>query len=776
MDMQPTRRTPTMKRRIWSALAALALVLPACGDEDGDKGEEAQAATTEAPVAPKDDKLEPFVRALEPRLEHEAMAWLESQGNKDQVSELLQRKFKNDPYVLRSVLKAVYLGEGFGVEGGARSLELVEGAGLSARGQRALEALEGSGRYALDPLRYHVGRVKKKIEALKEARQGLKGEGWALSDADRQALVAALRARGFSPEGKQARQELLGLLLGEASPLPALREKAQQQRAALGGTAELAAELEVLLADGLLTYAWDMRYSNQAWFDDKLFPARNTKNEDSEILRGLLAEAARGLEDDAAFETFVEELNPQHVPYQRLVEAYARYKDIVAKGGWKPLRQRNYQKGQAGKEVVALKERLKAEGLYEGPMDEVFGDELERAMISYQETHQLEPTGKAHQWFWKSINVTAEERLQQIELNVKRWRESRIGEDQFYVHVNIPDFHAEVWKEGKLDYRFRVITGNRQLECDRKTKRLVPINSTPLFSDEIEMVIVNPYWNVPERMLTEEILPAWYKDETYLERHGYECVKGSGYECKQMRQKSGEKNALGQVKFIFPNAHSVYMHDTPKKHFFDYPVRAFSHGCVRVHEPLKFAEYLLTQDGSWDQAQFDRLLKQGTESGIRLKKFVPIHIEYYTAQADERGRAHFLADVYRHDQEILEGKTYGGGACTPSELPLPPGDEEENVEEGVEGEVPVEGAAGGEAPAPTPSPAQGEDKPAAPPQGEDKPAAPAPAAPTGEEAPRALPEGVVLPPRKIRTIPVPLQGKQAPADSQEGAPGKGEGP
>lgn len=769
-----THRTHARKMASWMMLL-LATTFWGCGadnDQDANTDQEKPQAQVEAeaqPPAPKDG-LEELVGSMEGDLGSQAMSWLEANSGQGHVTDLLNRKFKNDPYVLRSVLKAVYLGGSLGVGEEGVHLGLVEGAGLSKRGKKVLEVLEASEDHGLDPTRYHLGRLKAKVKELGEQRQGMSQQAWSLTEADRQTLVSALREKGLTSKTPNVRQKAMGVILGEGSPLPTLRQKGQALQEKLDSSSQEAAKLEVMLADGLATYAWDMHFSNQAWFEDDLFPSKNTKGEDNEVLRGLLAKALReSVEGD--FDAFLEGLAPSHAPYQRLVQGYARYRDIVANGGWKKLRVRNMHKGSKGKQVLELKERLKAEGFFEGPMNEEFGEALEQAMISYQETHQLEADGKTHKWFWKSINVTAEERLAQIKLNLTRWHQSRIGHDNYYVRVNIPDFHAEVWKDGELDYRFRVVVGNRKLECDRKKKRLLPVNATPLFSDEIEVVILNPYWNVPERMLRDEILPAWYKDETYLEKHGYECVKGEGYECTQMRQKSGEDNALGQVKFIFPNKHSVYMHDTPKKQLFKYPTRAFSHGCMRVHEPLKFAEYLLTQDGSWDEKSFQRQLGTGVESGIRLKKTVPIHIEYMTARADEQGRVHFLSDIYRYDREELEGKSYGGRECEPEPLALPPGEEEELAEgeEGAEGgaEAGAEGGAAGGAEAGGEQGAAGGEQGAA-----------------GGAAPQGVNPKVkdILKPQKLRTIKVPpvkLGRKRADSEDDgipDEAPEKDVGP
>jgi murein L,D-transpeptidase YcbB/YkuD len=268
--------------------------------------------------------------------------------------------------------------------------------------------------------------------------------------------------------------------------------------------------------------------------------------------------------------------------------------------------------------------------------------------------------------FWKSVNVPVEDRIQQIKVTLARWRESGIGNDDYFVLVNIPDFHAEVWRGGKRDMRFRIVAGNTQWGCDRKKKIWTRVNATPLQSNAIRNVILNPYWNIPERIWKEELVPEKKEKPDLFEEKGYECVQVGDEECGRLRQKSGGGNALGRVKFIFPNEWNTYMHDTPKKNFFTFPIRAFSHGCMRVQDPLDFAEYLLKTDGSYDEKSFKKTLDGDIENNLRLKAPVPIHIEYYTVRVDDDGRLNFLADIYRYDQDRINGVEASHKKCEPA--------------------------------------------------------------------------------------------------------------
>jgi murein L,D-transpeptidase YcbB/YkuD len=253
-----------------------------------------------------------------------------------------------------------------------------------------------------------------------------------------------------------------------------------------------------------------------------------------------------------------------------------------------------------------------------------------------------------------SLNVPAIERWHQIRLSLQRWRETRVGPDEHYVHVNIPDFHAEVWRNGERDLRFRVVTGATRRKRDKKTKQVEYTHATPRFSATLQYIVFNPYWNVPPSIRRKELEPKLEENPDYYEEKNYEVVvDDNGYEF--VRQKPGPKNALGKVKFLFPNPYSVYLHDTPDKHLFDHPFRAYSHGCVRIQDPMKFAHYLLDLDGRLSdeerrEEKLEEYYAKDTETWFRLRKPLPIHLEYFVVRVDDEGHANFLADLYRLDR------------------------------------------------------------------------------------------------------------------------------
>lgn len=640
--------------------AALAL-MAACSDgAQKPNPDSPESATPDAPEKPREDAASKAVDAVADGIDEKVRAIVEgaltAEASRKYLDETKPKRRRNDPLHYREELTQLYE---------SKDLGLLKGGGLSATGEVVHNALKAAPTHAMTTKRFHLPELEKALAQLAKANEKAAGHPrFTLAAASKEKVVAL--ARKLEAPSEDA---IVSRLLEDGTPDPALKKSADAYRGLLKDRAKAAAKAEILLADALLAYSWDMKYQNPAWFPEETFPK---KIEDRRVkLRARMVkdvDAARG----EGLTAYVEGLPPKFEQYERLRGALARYSKIKEDGGWEKVgRIPGAKIGRRGKRYIKLKKRLAAEGFLElgaEPSDE-FDKATDLAVRKYQETHQLNVDGEPNRWFWKSIDTSLDDRIQQIEINLRRWRQTRIGHDDYYIHVNIPDFHAEIWRDGVMDYRYRVVVGSRTIACDRSEGRLRRVNATPLFSDELEMVILNPYWNVPERIFKEEIVPEMVKSPTYLEDEGYECVAtdADGL-CKRVRQLSGEGNALGLVKFIFPNQHGVYMHDTAKKRLFDLPVRAFSHGCMRVHEPFKLVEKLLGHDGQYDKKQIDKILGHGKEHGIRLKKVVPVHIEYYTVRVDEDENVHFLADVYRYDREIITGESAVGAKCEPEPL------------------------------------------------------------------------------------------------------------
>jgi murein L,D-transpeptidase YcbB/YkuD len=522
---------------------------------------------------------------------------------------------------------------------------------VNERAHSLLSVLHNIELHALDPADYGVAEIDARIEALAQAGAPATSPAWPLTD-DEVAILADLAVTQEFVDSDEVIAELARLAAGIEGepPTPAVAATFAEHVQTLEVAARPPVELELYLADALLAYAHDMHDFNVIRYSEE--ELRSLGGEGvvvAERLRERFRQASTATPAELAEQLAV--LVPQFQQYGRLVDSLARYRSIVEADGWGEIRPRELHRGSNHPRVAELAERLSIEGFYSGDIDEQYGSAMEEAVRSYQESHQMEVTGATHPMFWRSINVSADRRLAQIELSVQRWRESRIGEDPYYVLVNIPDFHAEVWREGERVSRFRIVTGNSVRVCDPETNTLRYANATPLLSAEVEYLVFNPYWNVPERIRREELDLELIENPSWLQENGYEVVLTRG--TPRIRQLPGPDNALGAVKFIFPNPHNVYMHDTPSRQFFRRSIRNFSHGCMRVQNPLEFAELLLDIDGQWDEARFTRIRESAVETTVHLETHVPVHVEYYVVRVDDEGRTNFLADVYRYDRARL---------------------------------------------------------------------------------------------------------------------------
>lgn len=367
----------------------------------------------------------------------------------------------------------------------------------------------------------------------------------------------------------------------------------------------------------------------------------------------------------------VEALYPPHPAYKQLMEAHDRY---AALEDWKEIPSIPLKAGRSHKNMPLLRKRLAAEGYYHGdiseaalsaPEAEVYDNDLRAAVQLYHETHQLaydEQKGIAKA-FWESINTPRAKRLEQIDENLRRWHKTQIIPSPYYILINVPDFHGEVWRDGQRAYRFPVVVGNAGKACDPQTKQWKLINATPLQHARMLYIEYNPYWIVPPRIEQEDYIEKINSDPTWLETHGFEYYTEGGHTV--LRQLPSENNALGRVKFIFPNPHSTFLHDSPKKGLFKYPIRAFSHGCMRVWEPLKLAKLLLQYDGQWKD-KIETEIEDLQPRRFILKNRFDVFIDYFTVRVDDDGIVNFLADPYRYVKYALEPPKAKELSCKPN--------------------------------------------------------------------------------------------------------------
>jgi len=390
------------------------------------------------------------------------------------------------------------------------------------------------------------------------------------------------------------------------------------------------AEFDVRLTAALLALGRDVALGRTS---PKPIDARWTPRREAPDFAATLNAAV-----DGGLGSWIEQVQPRHPEYVALQKALADLRGQVEKGGWP----------QVTVGAAALRARLAASGHLKGEAS------LADAVRSFQELHAVKATGVVDATTLAAMNVPVDERIRQIELNLERWRWMP---DDFGAHhflVNVPYFHLLARRDGKTVMDIRVVVGK-------------PGHETPLFSDEMESVVFSPYWNIPDTIAEDETAPAVARDPAYLAKQNIEILRVSDGATETVdpssvdwdrpeqlrglafRQRPGPNNALGHVKFLFPNAFDVYLHDTPADALFARPGRAFSHGCVRVEEPEKLAAYVLQGYPEWTAETMQAAMHSGVEKHVKLHEKIPVHIVYFTAWVDERGGLHFQPDVYGYD-------------------------------------------------------------------------------------------------------------------------------
>ncbi len=550
----------------------------------------------------------------------------------------------------------------------------VEETGMTMRGAAVVDLLDETERHGLDVETLHRTEIAERRE-LAEQDPVEPFEVFSPTAREVEALVE-LVADAVDDDAEAGAALLIDVVStvddGDDQPeeLERFRDYTSREADQFAPRARTLAELELLVADASLRYAREMRHGNLERVDWEQLRVMGGSTE--VILRrmqGTLAELVAA-DPDEVVDVF-QGLEPSHPQYRGLLGATDRYRRFVNDGGWDRVPPFQVEYGSESARVEALRDRLEAEG-YDARPDEptddfdprVVDDALIDGIRAYQETHQFEPDGDPTYGFWRSLNTSADERLEQMELTLQRWRESHLEDDDDFILVNIPKFRAEVWSEGQRQLDFRVVVGNNSRRCDRETEQWVYPDATPTLASTMDHVMVNPPWYVPGRIVEQTLEPRLEENEDYYDEEGYEVVEmADGREV--VRQNPGDDNALGRAKFIFPNEHNVYLHDTPDRHYFDYGIRAYSHGCIRVAEPMRLAEFLFDWMGR-DDLDIDEMTDDDRTFRIDFEDELPVMLEYYTVWVDDEGRPNFLADIYDRDAQRLSDEPDEYFECNPA--------------------------------------------------------------------------------------------------------------
>ncbi|WP_442902559.1 L,D-transpeptidase family protein [Frigidibacter sp. MR17.24] len=463
-----------------------------------------------------------------------------------------------------------------------------------------------------------------------------------------------------APDAAPRRVALMRALDGAgAHGLPVARYDTDGLRARLGTvrTEGDRARAEVAMARAYLAYASDVGSGalNPARVDPQIVRAVPHRDR-LELLRAFArAEPA----------AFLRALPPQVPEYAQMMKAKLDLEQAIARGGWgAAVPEGALRRGDRGPAVVALRDRLIAEGYLARTATAVFDDAMLRAVQDFQIDMGLEPDGVAGAGTIAQINARPEARLHAVVAGLERLRwMNGVTLGRRHIWVNLPDFTARIYDDGRLTFETVAVIGMDQ--ADRRT---------PEFSDEMEYMVVNPSWHVPRSITVKEYLPMMQRNPNaashleLVDSRGRVVPRGAvnfaAYTPRSfpyaMRQPPSDGNALGLVKFMFPNKWNIYLHDTPSKSLFLKEVRAFSHGCIRLQQPFDFAYQLLAKQSDDPESLFQRVLASGQEQSITLKEPVPVHLVYYTAWPTPRGRMEYRNDIYGRDAEIFRELTEAG--------------------------------------------------------------------------------------------------------------------
>ena len=356
-------------------------------------------------------------------------------------------------------------------------------------------------------------------------------------------------------------------------------------------------------------------------------------------------------------------LAPQSANYARLKAALADYRRIEQAGGWSKLPDGETLKPEMrDPQIALLRSRLMEAGDLEAESadPEFFDPDLEAAVKRFQYRHGLDQDGAVGKMTRAALNVPVSVRIDQMLLNMerRRWMPDDLG--RTYVFVNLADFVLKVVDGPKTIYDSRVVVGK-------------PYHRTPVFSGEMSYMVINPYWHVPPSIARNEILPAVLKDPGYLRKKNFKVFSSWGSDASvlnpssvnwqsiaqgkltyKFRQEPGDGNALGRIKFMFPNQFNVYLHDTPSKSLFARTVRSFSHGCIRVQNPANLAEVLLRNMDGWSMDSIQSAIASKKRQIVRLDEVIPVHLTYLTAWVNKDSSVHFRDDIYGRDKRLRQ--------------------------------------------------------------------------------------------------------------------------
>ncbi|WP_164675212.1 L,D-transpeptidase family protein [Anditalea andensis] len=408
--------------------------------------------------------------------------------------------------------------------------------------------------------------------------------------------------------------------------------------------------LELLLTDAYLMISTHLSAgkTDQETVDPRWMAAKRTARHDLARFTDSTIVYDRVIES-------IESLTPSHREYSNLKKGLAIYRDLEANGGWEPIviTGIKLEKGISHPDVAKLKKRLSAGQSTDSLF---FDDKLYASVLSFQKIHGLTADGIVGKETVEALNISVYDRIAAIEANLERWRwlSDELGEK--YIKVNIANFEMQVVENDQPVFTCEAIVGR-------------PYRQTPVFSSVMNHLVLAPTWTVPPTILWQDIIPAVKKNPEYFSQKNMQLIRNDGTVVNpvtvdwknvnrsnfpyMVRQAPGKDNALGSVKFMFPNQHSIYIHDTPARNLFAQVDRSFSSGCIRISRPMELVEYLLSDKKDWTTDKIKRTIALGKEQTIFLTSPLPVHLLYMTTWAEDDGTVHFRKDIYNRDQSLL---------------------------------------------------------------------------------------------------------------------------
>lgn len=412
----------------------------------------------------------------------------------------------------------------------------------------------------------------------------------------------------------------------------------------------LSAEFELILTANFFDYAtrnWggisDENLKKTSWFIDR------KKLDYENLLDTILNNSIKSISS----------IEPVYKQYGKLRRYLQKYNDIEKSGEW-PVCLDTIKKLQSGDTsflISTIKRQLYLlEDLAINDTTILFNNTLEAGVKKFQKRHGLKEDGIITGKTLKELTTPIHNRIHQLLINMERCRWVPIEQKGDFLAVNIPDFKLFAYRNDSMEWSCNVIVGKSNFE-----------NNTVIFNANLEYIVFSPYWNIPKSILIKETLPEIKRNFNYLLKHDMEIVNYDGKPISAtaiqwneytsnfpytIRQKPGKNNALGLIKFLFPNPYDIYMHDTPEKSLFGETTRTFSHGCIRLENPYQLARFLLRDDTTWTDKKINELMNGGKQTFVKLNKKVPVFIAYFTAWVDRNGQLNFRDDVYHHDDKI----------------------------------------------------------------------------------------------------------------------------